>query len=209
MLQRTHSYSNIGSTVPRSLSRAWGRTAPAPAPGSWPSSARPGSASSSPAPGTATAPASALSNAKAGRRGAARSAASSDVGGGEAAGAGGGAPVRSSPRSRLIVVGSWSWPPSVRRQGDVCPPWWSGAGTGLARGAARGNPAPTRGPAGCLLDGLPPGRRPRQGRCAVLRTGLRPPLTRPSSRRPGETRSPGAGEEQRPTSRQHTQEVRP
>ena len=40
------------------------------------------------------------------------------------------------------------------------------AGTGLACGAARGNPAPTRGPAGCLLDGLPPGRRPRQGRSA-------------------------------------------
>ena len=92
---------------------------------------------------------------------------------------------------------------------------WSGAamrppaGTGLACGAARGNPAPARGPAGCLLDGLPPGRRPPQGRCgtrsapflASLRDGLRPPLTRSSSRWPGETRSPGAGEEQRPTSR--------
>ena len=43
----------------------------------------------------------------------------------------------------------------------------SPAGTGLACGAARGNPAPARGPAGCLLDGLPPGRRPRQGRCAL------------------------------------------
>jgi hypothetical protein len=39
----------------------------------------------------------------------------------------------------------------------------AGAGTGLACGAASGNPAPGRGPAGCLLDGLPPGRRPRQG----------------------------------------------
>jgi hypothetical protein len=38
----------------------------------------------------------------------------------------------------------------------------SGAGTGLACGAARGNPAPARGPAGCLPVGLPPGRRPRQ-----------------------------------------------
>ena len=37
---------------------------------------------------------------------------------------------------------------------------------------------------------------------ASLRDRLRRPLTRPSSRRPGETRSPGAGEEQRPTSRQ-------
>jgi hypothetical protein len=97
-------------------------------------------------------------------------------------------------------------PPACRRRRSR-PPRWLGAGTGLACGAARGNPAPARGPAGCLLDGLPPGRHPRQGRCAVLRTGLRPPLTRPSSRRPGETRSPGAGEEQRPTSRQD-QEVR-
>jgi hypothetical protein len=82
-----------------------------------------------------------------------------------------------------------------------------GARTGLACGAARGNPAPARGPAGCLLDGLPPGRRPRQGRFAVLRTGLRPPLTRPSSRRPGDTRSPGAGEERGPTSRQEARTV--
>jgi hypothetical protein len=63
-----------------------------------------------------------------------------------------------------------------------------GARTGLAFGAARGNPAPTREPTGCLLDGLPPGRRPRQGRFASLRDGLRPPLTRPSSRRPATTR---------------------
>ena len=76
-------------------------------------------------------------------------------------------------------------------------------------------PCTPHGPAGCLLDGLPPGRRPRQGRCgtrcapflASLRDGLRPPLTRPSSRRPGETRSPGAGEEQRPTSRQEARTV--
>jgi hypothetical protein len=85
-----------------------------------------------------------------------------------------------------------------------------GARTGLACGAARGNPAPTRGPAGCLLDGLPPGRRPRQGRSASsasLRDRLRRPLTRPSSRRPGETRSHGAGEDQRPTSRQEVATV--
>jgi hypothetical protein len=37
-----------------------------------------------------------------------------------------------------------------------------------------GTPTP-HGPAARLLDGLPPGRRPRQGRFAVLRTGLRPP----------------------------------
>jgi hypothetical protein len=61
-------------------------------------------------------------------------------------------------------------------------------------------------PAVCLLDGLPPGRHPRQGRSASsasLRDRLRRPLTRPSSSRPGETRSPGAGEEQRPSSSQH------
>jgi hypothetical protein len=83
------------------------------------------------------------------------------------------------------------------------------AGRGPASPAAPrpGTPNPGRGPAGCLLDGLPPGRRPRQGRCAVLRTGLRPPLTRPSSRRPGETRSPGAGEDLSPTSRQEARTV--
>jgi hypothetical protein len=82
---------------------------------------------------------------------------------------------------------------------DGWPPRWSGAETGLACGAARGNPAPARGPAGCLLDGLPPGRHPRQGRCgtrcapflASLRDRLRRPLTRPSSRRPGATGRPG------------------
>jgi hypothetical protein len=85
------------------------------------------------------------------------------------------------------------------------------AGRGPASPAAPrpGTPNPGRGPAGCLLDGLPPGRRPRQGRSASfasLRDRLRRPLTRPSSRRPGETRSPGAGEELSPTSRQHQEE---
>jgi hypothetical protein len=144
------------------------------------------------------------------RRATAPSAASSAATGETASG--GAVPVRRCPCQRLLVDGSW--PPPARRQLDSYPPRWPGAGTGLACGAARGNPAPTRGPAGCLLDGLPPGRRPRQGRCgtrcapflASLRDGLRPPLTRPSSRRPGETRSPGAGEEQRPTSRQHQEE---
>src|SRR5829696_3034299 len=37
-------------------------------------------------------------------------------------------------------------------------------------GHCRGRPARSHGP-----------RRPRQGRCAVLRTGLRPPLTRPAA----------------------------
>ena len=46
-----------------------------------------------------------------------------------------------------------------------------GARTGLACGAAPGNPAPGRGPAGCLLDGLPPGRRPRQGPLARVPAG--------------------------------------
>ena len=90
-----------------------------------------------------------------------------------------------------------------------------GARTGLACGAAPGNPAPGRGPAGCLPDGLPPRRLRRQGRCgtrcapflASLRDGLRPALTAPASTRPGETRSPGAGEEQRPTSRQEARTV--
>jgi hypothetical protein len=183
--------------------------------------------------GTATGTTSAPSSAKAGRRGAARSAASSAAGAGEPAGDGGGVPARPSrnasgapPRggangtrrrgpttqppgaSRVWLRVDGSWPPPAHRHHDPHPPRWPRAGTGLACGAARGNPAPARGPAGCLLDGLPPGRRPRQGRFASLRDRLRRPLTRSSSRRPGETRSPGAGEEQPPTSRQD-EEVRP
>jgi hypothetical protein len=58
-------------------------------------------------------------------------------------------------------------------------------------------------PAVCLLDGLPPRRLRRQGRCgtrcapflASLRDGLRPALTAPAARWPGATRSPGAGED--------------
>jgi hypothetical protein len=69
-------------------------------------------------------------------------------------------------------------------------------------------------PAVCLLDGLPPRRRPPQGRCgtrcalflASLRDRLRRPLTRPPSSRPASTRSPGAGEDLSPTS---SQEVAP
>jgi hypothetical protein len=79
---------------------------------------------------------------------------------------------------------------------------WSPVRTGLAFGAASGNPAPGRGPAGCLPAGLPPGRRPRQGRSASPRDGLRPPLTRPSSSRPRRHRSPGAGEDLSPPGRQ-------
>ena len=71
-------------------------------------------------------------------------------------------------------------------------------------------------PAVCLLDGLPPRHQRRQGRCgtrcapflASLRDGLRPALTAPAASRPGETRSPGAGEEPSPTSSQH-EEAKP
>jgi hypothetical protein len=42
-------------------------------------------------------------------------------------------------------------------------------------GAARENPAPARGPAGCLPVGLPPGRRPRQGAAYWLRSVPRVP----------------------------------
>ena len=48
-----------------------------------------------------------------------------------------------------------------------------GARTGLAYGAARGNPAPTRGPAGCLLDGLPPRRLRGQGSLRAHECSLR------------------------------------
>ena len=54
-------------------------------------------------------------------------------------------------------------------------------------------------PAVCLLDGLPPRPLRRQGRCgtrcapflASLRDGLRPALTAPAPRRPGDTGRPG------------------
>jgi hypothetical protein len=81
----------------------------------------------------------------------------------EAVGGRGGAPVRSSPRSRLTIGRSWSWPPSARRRVDVCPPWWSGAGTGLACGAAPGDPEPRtrtgRLPAGRAATWPPPTSR--------------------------------------------------
>ena len=43
----------------------------------------------------------------------------------------------------------------------------------------------------CPSPGWPPGRRPRQGRCASLRDDMRPPLTRLSSGRRGDTGRPG------------------
>jgi hypothetical protein len=70
------------------------------------------------------------------------------------------------------------------------PPRSHWARNGLPASLAGGTLHPPT-PAVCLLDGLPPGRHPRQWRCAVLRTGLRPPLTRPSASRPGETGRPG------------------
>ena len=75
------------------------------------------------------------------------------------AGGGSGAGRLPSPARRPWLVGA----APARSGAAMRPP----AGTGLACGAARGNPAPARGPAGCLLDGLPPGRRPRQGRCGT------------------------------------------
>ena len=68
-------------------------------------------------------------------------------------------------------------------------------------------PRPARGPAGCLLDGLPPGRRPRQGRFAVLADWPAAPLDPAVVQAARRHRSPGAGEEQRPTSRQEARTV--
>jgi single-strand DNA-binding protein len=84
-----------------------------------------------------------------------------------------------------------------------------GAQTGLACGAASGNPAPGRGPAGCLPVGLPPRRLRGQGslRAHECSLGLRPPLDRSGVDAARRHRSPGAGEEQRPTSRQETRTV--
>jgi hypothetical protein len=83
-----------------------------------------------------------------------------------------------------------------------------GARTGLACDAARGNPAPARGPAGCLLDGLPPRRLHGQGslRAHECSLGLRPPLDRSGVDAARRHRSPGAGEDLSPTSRQHQEE---
>jgi hypothetical protein len=84
-----------------------------------------------------------------------------------------------------------------------------GARTGLACGAAPGNPAPGRGPAGCLLDGLPPRRLHGQGslRAHECSLGLRPPLDRSGVDAARRHRSPGAGEERCPTSRQEARTV--
>jgi hypothetical protein len=89
-----------------------------------------------------------------------------------------------------------------------------GARNGLHAALAGGTLHPPA-PAVCLLDGLPPRHRRRQGRCgtrcapflASLRDGLRPALTAPASTRPGEIRSPGAGEDLSPTSRQEARTV--
>jgi hypothetical protein len=65
-------------------------------------------------------------------------------------------------------------------------------------------------PAVCLLDGLPPRRLHGQGSLRAHECSLGPagrPLTAPASRWPGETRSPGAGEDLSPTSRQHEEDV--
>jgi hypothetical protein len=64
-------------------------------------------------------------------------------------------------------------------------------------------------PAVCLLDGLPPRRLHGQGslRAHECSLGLRPPLDRSGVDAARRHRSPGAGEEQRPTSRQEARTV--
>ena len=108
---------------------------------------------------------------------------------------------------------------------DVCPPrpggrGWSGgpcqvgggdeaAGGDRPRLRRRAREPCTRARTGRLPAGRAATWPPPASRALVasLRDRLRRPLTRPSSRRPGETRSPGAGEEQRPTSRQEARTV--
>ena len=90
------------------------------------------------------------------------------------------------------------------------PPACRGADRPLACGAAPGDPEPRtrtgRLPAGRAATSPP--RVKGAARSRAARSALRPgPLTAPASRRPGETRSPGAGEEQRPTSRQEARTV--
>jgi hypothetical protein len=65
--------------------------------------------------------------------------------------------------SRVWLPDGGSWPPPARRQAAVCPAWWSGAGTGLACGAAPGDPEPRtrtgRLPAGRAATWPPPASR--------------------------------------------------
>ena len=64
-------------------------------------------------------------------------------------------------------------------------------------------PAPGRGPAVSRPPGhIPRRRRPPQGRFAVLRTGLRPPLTRPPPPRAGDTGRLRRAQPGRPTATQ-------
>jgi len=64
-------------------------------------------------------------------------------------------------------------------------------------------------PAVCLLDGLPPRRLRGQGslRAHECSLGLRPPLDRSGVDAARRHRSPGAGEERCPTSRQEARTV--
>src|SRR5687768_10702148 len=90
------------------------------------------------------------------------------------------------------------------RNTDTPARWWLPARNGLPAALAGGTLHPPA-PAVCLLDGLPPRRLHGQGSLRAHECSLGPagrPLTAPTARRPGETRSPGAGEEPSPTSRQ-------
>ena len=86
--------------------------------------------------------------------------------------------------------------------------WRLPARNGLHAALAGGTLHPPA-PAVCLLDGLPPRRLRGQGslRAHECSLGLRPPLDRSGSEAARRHRSPGAGEEQRPTSRQEARTV--
>jgi hypothetical protein len=68
---------------------------------------------------------------------------------------------------------------------------------------------PRTSPAVCLLDGLPYPGRPRRGSLTSMeaRSGLRPALDPPGRCMARRHRSPGAGEEPSPTSRQEARTV--
>ena len=70
-------------------------------------------------------------------------------------------------------------------------------------------PAAPHGPAVCLLDGLPPRRLRGQGslRAHECSLRLRRPLDRSGVEAARRHRSPGAGEDPSPTSRQHEEEA--
>jgi hypothetical protein len=207
MPQRTLGRSNTGHRTPPTGSRS---TPPATAPPSSGPSRPRASGSWSPRPGRAPGAWSGGSRTVSARPATALSAASS-AGCREQASGRGAVPVRRSPGRRLLVGGSWPppGPPAAQRSPTTVA---QGRERPARFAAGRGPlppPAAPPGPAACLLDGLPP--RPLHGqgslRAHECSLGLRPPLDRSGPEAARRYRSPGAGEDLSPPSRQHKEDA--